>query len=94
MQVTALGRKENWPLHRRVAELGGLPAQRAVEVTFYLPDGRKATSNGQLFKQIAGYARDAGSLIANASEARALPHIHRTQARAADPSTPFDATHP
>jgi 3-keto-5-aminohexanoate cleavage enzyme len=74
-QVTAIGRKEIWPLHRRVAELGG-HLRTGLEDTFYLPDGTKATSNGQLIRQIAAYAREAGRSIANAAEARALLHIH------------------
>ena len=74
-QVTAIGRKEIWPLHRRAAELGG-HLRSGLEDTFYLPDGEKATSNGQLIKQIAAYARDCGRSIANAAEARALLHLH------------------
>jgi 3-keto-5-aminohexanoate cleavage enzyme len=74
-QVTAIGRKEIWPLHRRAAELGG-HLRTGLEDTFYLPAGEKATSNGQLIKQIATYARDCGRSIANAAEARALLHLH------------------
>jgi uncharacterized protein (DUF849 family) len=73
-QVTAIGREEIWPLHRRVAELGGF-LRTGLEDTFYLPDGSKATSNGQLIKQIATYAREAGRSIASPAEARALLHI-------------------
>ena len=73
-QVTAIGREEIWPLHRRVAELGGF-LRTGLEDTFYLPNGTKATSNGQLIKQNADYAREAGRSIASPSEARALLHI-------------------
>jgi 3-keto-5-aminohexanoate cleavage enzyme len=74
-QVTAIGRDEIWPLHRRCAELGG-HLRTGLEDTFYLPDGIKATSNGQLIAQIARYAREAGREIATAGEARALLHLH------------------
>ena len=39
-QVTAIGRAEIWPLHRRAAELGG-HLRTGLEDTFYLPDGSK-----------------------------------------------------
>jgi 3-keto-5-aminohexanoate cleavage enzyme len=69
--VTAIGRAEIWPLHRRVAELGG-QLRTGLEDTFYLPDGTKATSNGQLVSQLARYAREAGRDVASPAEARAL----------------------
>lgn len=74
-QVTAIGRKEIWPLHRRCAELGG-HLRTGLEDTFYLADGTKATSNGQLIAQIAGYAREAGRSVASPAEARELLHLH------------------
>jgi 3-keto-5-aminohexanoate cleavage enzyme len=40
--VTAIGRENIWPLHRRAAELGG-QLRTGVEDTFYLPDGKKRT---------------------------------------------------
>ena len=73
-QVIGIGRQEVWALHRRCAELGG-DLRTGLEDTFYLPDGSKATSNGQLIKQIADYAREAGRSIASPAEARALLHI-------------------
>ncbi|QHE87659.1 3-keto-5-aminohexanoate cleavage protein [Hydrogenophaga sp. BPS33] len=73
-QVTAIGRQEIWPLHRRCAEMGG-HLRSGLEDTFYLPDGAKATSNGQLIAQLALYARDAGRQVANADEARQLLHL-------------------
>ena len=69
-QVTAIGREEIWPLHRRAAELGGF-LRTGLEDTFYLPDGAKATSNGQLVEAMARIAREAGREIASPAEARA-----------------------
>ena len=45
--VTAIGRKEIWPLHRRAAELGG-DLRTGLEDTIHLPDGARALSNGDL----------------------------------------------
>lgn len=73
-QVTAIGREEIWPLHRRCAELGG-HLRTGLEDTFYLPDGTKATSNGPLVAQLARYAREAGREVASPAEARALLHL-------------------
>jgi uncharacterized protein (DUF849 family) len=70
-QVTAIGRAEIWPLHRRCAELGG-HLRTGLEDTFYQPDGTKVTSNGQLIATIAAYAREAGREIATPDEARAM----------------------
>ena len=70
-QVTAIGRAEIWPLHRRCAELGGC-LRTGLEDTFYLPDGTKATSNGQLIEAAARLAREAGREIASPEEAREL----------------------
>ena len=70
-QVTAIGRAEIWALHRRCAELGG-HLRTGLEDTFYLADGSKATSNGQLIEEIAGIAREAGREIASPDEARTL----------------------
>jgi len=69
--VTAIGRKEIWPLHQRTAELGG-HLRTGLEDTFYLPDGSKATSNGQLIAQMASYARACGREVASPAEARQL----------------------
>ena len=70
-QVTAIGRDEIWQLHRRSAELGG-HLRTGLEDTFYLPNGRKARSNGELIAAIAATAREAGRSIASPSEARAM----------------------
>lgn len=73
-QVTAIGRENVWPLHRRTAELGG-NLRTGLEDTFYLPDGSKARSNGELVAALARTARAAGRSIASAAEARELLHL-------------------
>jgi uncharacterized protein (DUF849 family) len=70
-QVTAIGRADIWPLHRRAAELGG-NLRTGLEDTFYLPDGRKATSNGALVEALVAVARAAGREIASPAEARKI----------------------
>ncbi|MBL8570575.1 MAG: 3-keto-5-aminohexanoate cleavage protein [Phreatobacter sp.] len=73
-QVTAIGRANIWPLHRRCAELGG-HLRTGLEDTFYKADGEKVTSNGQLIAEIAATARAAGRSIASPAEARAILKI-------------------
>jgi 3-keto-5-aminohexanoate cleavage enzyme len=68
--VTAIGRAEIWPLHRRAAELGG-DLRTGLEDTIYLPDGSRARSNGELVAALADAARAAGRSIASPEEARA-----------------------
>jgi uncharacterized protein (DUF849 family) len=70
-QVTAIGRAEIWPLHQRCADLGG-HLRTGLEDTFYLADGTKVTSNGQLIEAIAACARRAGREIASPAEARQI----------------------
>jgi uncharacterized protein (DUF849 family) len=70
-QVTAIGRAEIWPLHQRCADLGG-HLRTGLEDTFYLADGTKVTSNGQLIEKIAACARRAGREIASPAEARQI----------------------
>ena len=70
--VTAIGRKEIWPLHRRAAELGG-DLRTGLEDTIYLPDGARAASNGELVAALVAVAREAGRAIASPEEARARP---------------------
>jgi uncharacterized protein (DUF849 family) len=70
-QVTAIGRAEIWPLHQRCADLGG-HLRTGLEDTFYLGDGAKVTSNGQLVEAIATCARNAGRAIASPAEAREI----------------------
>lgn len=69
--VTAIGRENIWPLHRRAAELGG-QLRTGVEDTFYLPDGKKTDSNGPLIETLARYAREAGRKVASPNDARRL----------------------
>ena len=73
-QVTAIGRQDVWPLHRRAAELGG-HLRTGVEDTFYLPSGEKTTGNGQLIQAMAAVAREVGREIASPAEARELLRI-------------------
>ena len=75
-QVTAIGRAEIWPLHRRAAELGG-DLRTGLEDTFYLPDGSKASSNGPLVEMLARYARASGRGIAAPAEAREMLDLER-----------------
>jgi 3-keto-5-aminohexanoate cleavage enzyme len=69
-EVTAIGRQDVWPLHRRAAELGGA-LRTGVEDTFYLPDGERARGNGDLIEAMVKCAREAGREIATPAEARA-----------------------
>ncbi len=73
-QVTAIGRSEVWPLHRRAAELGG-HLRTGVEDTFYLPNGERCRGNGDLVESLVRIAREVGRSIASPAEARALLHL-------------------
>lgn len=73
-QVTAIGRSEIWPLHRKVAELGG-HLRTGVEDTFYLPSGERCRGNGDLVEALVSIAKDVGRSIASPDEARALLHL-------------------
>jgi len=70
-QVIAIGREEVWALHQKCAEMGG-DLRTGLEDTFYLPDGSKATSNGQLIEALAKTATAAGRSIATPEEARKI----------------------
>jgi uncharacterized protein (DUF849 family) len=70
-QVTAIGRANIWALHQRAAEFGG-HLRTGLEDTFYLPDGRKARSNGELVDALAKCAQAAGRQVATPAEARAI----------------------
>ncbi|WP_243614370.1 3-keto-5-aminohexanoate cleavage protein [Shimia aestuarii] len=70
-QATLIGRQEIWPVHRRVAELGG-HLRTGVEDTFYLPDGSRTSGNGPLIEALAKIAEESGRSIASPDEARAL----------------------
>ena len=69
-QATLIGRGEIWPVHQRVAELGGM-LRSGLEDTFYLPGGARATGNGPLIEALAQCARNAGRSVATPAEARA-----------------------
>ena len=69
--ATVTGRSEIWPVHQRVAELGG-HLRTGLEDTFYLPDGTKADSNGPLIEKLAEYARNSGREVASPQEARGM----------------------
>jgi 3-keto-5-aminohexanoate cleavage enzyme len=74
--VTAIGRKEIWPLHRLAAELGG-DLRTGLEDTIHLPDGSRAASNGELVAALVATARVAGRAIASPEEARVALGIPR-----------------
>ena len=57
-------------MHQRVAELGG-NLRTGLEDCFYLPNGDKARSNGEMIKALADCARNAGREIMSPSETRA-----------------------
>ena len=59
------------PVHQRAAELGGM-LRTGVEDTFYLPDGSKTRSNGQLMEALAAFAKQAGRAVASPAEAREM----------------------
>jgi 3-keto-5-aminohexanoate cleavage enzyme len=67
--VTAIGRTEIWPLHRRAAQLGG-DLRTGLEDTIYLPDGSRARSNGELIAALGAAARAEGRELASPQEAR------------------------
>lgn len=73
-QVTAIGRAEVWPLHRRAAELGG-NLRTGVEDTFYLPNGERCSGNGALIEEMARLAREVGRQVASPAEARTMLHL-------------------
>ncbi|MBO9395526.1 3-keto-5-aminohexanoate cleavage protein [Shimia sp. R9_2] len=70
-QATLIGRAEIWETHQKAADLGGM-LRTGVEDTFYLPNGEKTRSNGQLIEALATCARNAGRAIASPKEARAI----------------------
>ncbi|MBK7972940.1 MAG: 3-keto-5-aminohexanoate cleavage protein [Deltaproteobacteria bacterium] len=70
-QTIAIGREEVWPLLRRTAELGG-NVRTGLEDTFYLPDGSRAKSNGELVEALVRIVRDVGREPATPAEARQL----------------------
>lgn len=58
--MIAIGRSQDvWPLLQRGAELGG-NVRTGLEDTFYLPDGTRATSSGQLVGALVDALRATG----------------------------------
>jgi uncharacterized protein (DUF849 family) len=74
--ATGPGREKIWNLHRRCLELGG-DVRTGLEDTFYLPDGERATTNGQLIEALVKIARDVGREPATTDEARDILGISR-----------------
>ncbi|MFT5430541.1 MAG: 3-keto-5-aminohexanoate cleavage enzyme [Myxococcota bacterium] len=70
-QAIVIGREPIWQVHRRVSELGG-NLRTGLEDTFYLPDGTKATSNGQLIEALVATARETGREPTTPEETRAI----------------------
>ena len=71
-QTIAIGRADQvWPLLRRTAELGG-HVRTGLEDTFYLPNGERARTSGELIEALVKEARAAGREPANAAETRAI----------------------
>lgn len=70
-QATLIGRADIWPLHQRVAQLGG-HLRSGLEDSFYLPDGSKVRSNGPLIEELARCARAAGREVASMAQAREI----------------------
>ncbi|NVJ97498.1 MAG: 3-keto-5-aminohexanoate cleavage protein [Alphaproteobacteria bacterium] len=69
-QATLIGRQNVWPVHQRVAELGG-NLRTGLEDCFYLPNGDKARSNGEMIEALAACARNAGREVMTPAETRA-----------------------
>lgn len=74
--ATGPGREKIWNLHRRCVELGG-DVRTGLEDTFYLPDGARATSNGQLVQALVAIIKEAGREPASPAEARQILDIKR-----------------
>lgn len=74
-QVIAIGREEVWSLHQKAAELGG-HLRTGLEDTFYLPNGKKANSNGDLISGLANIARLSGRTVASPKETRQILGIN------------------
>ncbi|WP_417449969.1 3-keto-5-aminohexanoate cleavage protein [Kordiimonas sp.] len=70
-QATLIGRADVWPVHERVAELGG-NLRTGLEDCFYLPNGDRARSNGEMIEALAACARKAGREITSPAETRAI----------------------
>ena len=74
--ATGPGREKIWHLHRAVIELGG-NVRTGLEDTFYLPNGDRATDNGQLVEALVKIVRDVGKEPATPDEACRILGISR-----------------
>ena len=74
--ATGTGREKIWDLHHRCVELGG-NVRTGLEDTFYLPDGTRATDNGQLVEALVDIVREVGREVASTSEAREILGVLR-----------------
>ncbi|MGD8524394.1 MAG: 3-keto-5-aminohexanoate cleavage protein [Desulfobacterales bacterium] len=74
--ATGPGREKIWDLHHRCVELGG-NVRTGLEDTFYLPDGTRATDNGQLVEALVNIVREVGREVASTSEAREILGVLR-----------------
>ncbi len=70
-QTIVVGRENVWAIHRRALELGG-DVRTGMEDTFYLPEGERARSNGELVEALARLVRETGREIATPEEARRM----------------------
>jgi uncharacterized protein (DUF849 family) len=70
-QAIVIGRQEVWDVHHRTAELGG-QLRTGLEDTFYLPNGDKATSNGQLIQALVSLAKEHGRTPMSTDETRQM----------------------
>ena len=77
-QVIAVGRREIWDLHRKCVALGG-NVRTGLEDTFYMPNGEKAESNGQLIEELAKIVREGGREIASPSETREILALRQAE---------------
>ncbi len=68
-QTIGIGREEVWPLHRMSAELGG-DVRTGLEDTFFLPNGDRVSSNGELVEAMVTLLRESGRRPATPAEAR------------------------
>jgi uncharacterized protein (DUF849 family) len=68
--VIGIGR-EQWMLAAAALTLGG-SVRVGLEDNFYLPDGRMASSNGELVAKARRMVGDAGRRLASVEEARTL----------------------
>lgn len=70
-QTILIGRQEIWEVHRKSAELGG-HVRTGLEDTFYLPDGQKAKSNGELIEALVKIVRETGREPATPAQTREI----------------------